>query len=249
MNLKFTLFFTALLAMPLTSHALVGGPFDNNDFSAALDENGIYQTAIRFKNGSGFSQWGTNVSISGSITGIPASKGSFLNRSIIYCNGITYFGIASGMVDHTSNTVLGYTNGNTTNGEISSSVAAGTANTQWKALITTKKPQLRYSGKGEITILTEPPANATTVTSLLQASLADALAAINAGDIATDPNAGPAETLAQIISFQKKLLNAQLQAVKAFTPTLDNTSSGDNGFAGPISVYGARIFFNTLSAR
>lgn len=252
MNLKFTLFFAALFALPLSGYALTGGPFDNNDYSAGLDNAGIYQTAIRFKNGSGFSQWGNNVSLTQPAVSAatPAAKGSYLNRSVIYCNGLTYFGMATGMVDHTANTVMGYTNGTRdgtatsgTGNPVVTNANASTANTQWKAKITTTAPQLRYSGKGEITILEAKPANATTVTGLLQTALADALTAINAGSLSVDPNAGPAETTQQMISFQQKLLRAQLQAVKAFTPSLSDTSSGDNGFAGPITVYGARIFF------
>lgn len=251
MNLKFTLFFAALFALPLSGYALTGGPFDNNDYSAALDNAGIYQTAIRFKNGSGFSQWGNNVSLSQPTVSAatPAAKGSYLNRSVIYCNGLTYFGMATGMVDHTANTVMGYTNGTTSGNATSGTTTAvvtnstGTANTQWKAHINCTAPQLRYSGKGEITILSATPANATPVSKLVQTALAAALADINAGPLSVDPNAGPTETTQQMISFQQKLLRAQLQAVKAFTPSLSDTSSGDNGFAGPITVYGARIFF------
>lgn len=239
MNMKITLFFAALVSMPLSGFALTGGPFDNNDYSAGLDNAGIYQTAIRFKNGSGFSQWGNNVSL--------GARGSFLNRSVIYCNGLTYTGSASGMVDHTANTVIGYTDG-TTDGVstiVVNSALPNAANTQWKAKITTTAPQLRYSGKGEITIINTNPANpaASRISALLQSSLAAALAAINAGPLSVDPNAGPAETTAQMINFQQKLLKAQLQAVKAFSTSLADTSSNDNGFAGPIRVYGARVFF------
>ena len=117
-----------------------------------------------------------------------------------------------------------------------------------------------------ITILeANPPTAANSVTSLLDAGLTATLAAIKA---VADPNAnivipanplavpptpadntglnasGFPETTQQIIDYQKSQLAAELKAVKAFTSNgLSDTSSGENGFSGPITVYGARVFF------
>ncbi len=251
MNLKFTLFFAALFALPLTSQAIVGGPFDGNDYSQALDDQGIYQTAMRFKNGSGFSQFGNNVDLVSSTTTTGVSRGSYLNRSIIYCNGIVYIGMASGMVDHEAKVVMGYTNGISTSAGIAASSVTpivtssfptttqtgGTANTEFTAKIRCIAPELRYSGTGEITILSN---NSTNVTSLIQDQISSAKADILT---LTDPNAGANETAAQMIAFNSSLLKAQIQAVNALRAFSTSVSSADNGFTQPMTVFGARKFF------
>ncbi|MEI6536015.1 MAG: hypothetical protein WCN98_11780 [Verrucomicrobiaceae bacterium] len=265
MNSKFTLFFVALFAMPLSSHALVGGPFDNNDYSSTLDNSGVYQTAFRFKNGSGFSQWGNNVDIVQATTGAAGgagttlvTRGSLLNRSVIYANGLVYFGNATGMVDHESKVVMGYTNGSsgpdntaattttTTNQPpvttqfVGTHEGNGTANTEWSAKITQTSPELRYCGTGEITVLST---NSTDVAALINDQLNGTGGAISTILSITDPNAGPAETVEQMIDFNRRLLSAQLKAVAALRAYSSRASSADNGFTQKMTVFGARKFF------
>lgn len=90
--------------------AWVGGPFDGGDYSATLDNEGIYQASLRYKNGSGYVQWGNNVDLGPSLssgtsaagsssTSSNSTVGSYLNRAVLYYKGIAFFGTASGIVD------------------------------------------------------------------------------------------------------------------------------------------------------
>jgi hypothetical protein len=90
--------------------AWVGGPFDGGDYSATLDNEGVFQASLRYKNGSGYAQWANNVDLGpsvasgatgggGSTTTSNSTVGSYLNRSVLYYKGIAFFGTASGMVD------------------------------------------------------------------------------------------------------------------------------------------------------
>ena len=86
--------FALALAFPAVSQAFNGGPFDNADNSITLDNSGVYQCAMRFHNGSGFAQWGTNVQMApnvstgaGNAANTTNSLGTPLNRSVI-CIGM-----------------------------------------------------------------------------------------------------------------------------------------------------------------
>ena len=171
--------------------AWVGGPFDGGDYSATLDNEGIYQASLRYQNGSGYVQWGNNVDLGPSVTSgasggggsnttTNSSVGSYLNRCVLYYKGITFFGTASGMVDMDRREVTCVTNGQSevtlsdqsstnTQGSFflfgsSNSVNSSTsvvnnggrgfvANTNFVAKITKTYPEVRFSGNGELTIL------------------------------------------------------------------------------------------------
>jgi hypothetical protein len=120
-----TIQFAALMA-GLPAFALVGGPFDNGDYSILNERNGYYQSSFTFKNGNGYAIWtadnlqGTvvqggsltpNVSTGSLIT--PAPQGSHnANRSVFYYKGVTYFGSAMGQVDMEARSISGYCNAN-----------------------------------------------------------------------------------------------------------------------------------------
>lgn len=93
-----------------SAHAWVGGPFDNGDYSATLDDQGVYQASIRYKNGSGYVQWANNADLgpsaasgssssSSTTTTSTSSVGSYLNRAVLYYKGVAFFGNATGMSD------------------------------------------------------------------------------------------------------------------------------------------------------
>lgn len=111
-NPLFAILLTGLLL--LISHtpaqAWVGGPFDNGDYSATLDDQGVYQASIRYKNGSGYVQWANNADLgpsassgssssSSTTTTATSSVGSYLNRAVLYYKGVAFFGNATGMSD------------------------------------------------------------------------------------------------------------------------------------------------------
>jgi hypothetical protein len=147
----------ALQAAP--AFALVGGPWDNNNFNPT--NAGTYQAAIFMKNGAGMARF----------TDTATYQFSRFNQSIIYYRGIVYTGTAFGLVDHNTDLVMGVTNGDTTNtviventaglapgvpfnplqGSVNSGAGANvqTCNTQWTCKITSDAPILRFSGDGE----------------------------------------------------------------------------------------------------
>jgi len=125
--------FSLALAVAITfagkAHALIGGPFDNGNYSSALERSGIYQATFTFKNGNGFAAWspenalkaasatstsGNNTffgSASSSTTGTSALNVN--NRSVIYYKGFVFLGMATGMTDLVAGKIQGYTNGTT----------------------------------------------------------------------------------------------------------------------------------------
>jgi len=118
---KLALYFGLAVSLNMNAFALVGGPWDGGDYSLILDDVGIYQASFRFKNGSGFAQWGNNVdlgpstsssaSAGGTSASTSSSVGSVLNRSLIYHKGIQYFGNATGIADFEGKRISGMTNG------------------------------------------------------------------------------------------------------------------------------------------
>lgn len=112
-----------VMSFSASAFALTGGPFDNGDYSQLLDDQAIYQATFTMKNGLGFAQFGSNVSLGPTISGSTggggsqqttnSSIGSVLDRSVIYYKGLTYFGTATGMVDLERKTISGITNGTT----------------------------------------------------------------------------------------------------------------------------------------
>ena len=120
-----TIQFAALMA-GLPAFALVGGPFDNGDYSILNERNGYYQSSFTFKNGNGYAIW-TADNLQGTVTQgatltpnissgsllTPAPQGSHnANRSVFYYKGVTYFGSAMGQVDMEGRTIAGYCNAN-----------------------------------------------------------------------------------------------------------------------------------------
>jgi hypothetical protein len=263
MNLKFTLFFVALFAMPLTSHAIVGGPFDGNDYSAAYDNSGVYQVAFRMKNGSGFAQWGSNVNLaakvssSGGSSSGASSLGSILNRSLIYFQGIEYFGTAFGIVDVDAGFVNGGTNGISDISSSASSSSGGvgggssasstvpivtngdrgyTANSEYEAKITDKGPILRFSGKGQLTILGR---DATTAIAGI------ATTALTAANLLITGSSPAPLTVAGQAANSAAVLNARLANLNTVLPLISPSPSSNtlDRVTTKITVFGSRKFF------
>ncbi|MFZ4767002.1 MAG: hypothetical protein ACOYMN_18775 [Roseimicrobium sp.] len=159
--------------------ALVGGPFDNGDHSILFERGGVYQAAFSFRNGSGVAVFAQDNSFevaagAGTVTGMFSLR----NRSMFYYKGVTYAGVAWGIVDVEARLVTGFTNGNSD--YIASGTTAGsatpqqgisaardqdivhngdlgaTANSQFTAKITTTSPILRFRGKGSVTFMGYP---------------------------------------------------------------------------------------------
>ncbi len=112
------LLFALVMSFSASAFALVGGPFDNGDFSELLDQNGIYQWVASFPNGLGQGQFNDTTSVGPTLTGSTSGTattntgiGTVQDRSIFYYKGVTFFGQCFGQVDLSSKTISCVTNG------------------------------------------------------------------------------------------------------------------------------------------
>ncbi len=175
--------FSLALAVAVTfagkAHALVGGPFDNGNYSKAMEASGTYQATYTFKNGSGFVYFTTNNTLRPSITpgATPGTASSpalaslgTSNRSIIYYKGLVYAGMATGTSDLLAGQITGYSNGSSDVGtSVSTSSSSGgssvnetavssgghnyIASSNWKAKVIGRTPSIRFSGNGDLAIV------------------------------------------------------------------------------------------------
>jgi hypothetical protein len=162
------------------AHAWVGGPFDNGWHSASF-ENGVYQAALTFKNGGGYSYFSPNQSIASDDASNPAlidQRGSRRNRAVLYYKGISYVGSAFGTADGEARDIQCTMNGtsestyqtaasqqqtsaftlaSTTSTALATTVVASsrsfTFNGHWEGKIWQTSPSLRFTGKGELSFL------------------------------------------------------------------------------------------------
>ena len=117
-----TIQFAALMA-GLPAFALVGGPFDNGEYSVLNERNGVYEAAFSFKNGSGYAQWTADnrqgdIATGGTVTQNlgagslinTANNANNANRTVLYYKGVVYFGSAFGQVDTSARTIQGFCN-------------------------------------------------------------------------------------------------------------------------------------------
>lgn len=136
----------AALTGALPAFALVGGPFDNGDYSVLNERSGYYQATYTFNNGNGYSLWTPDNSIgitatSGQTT-VNLNSASLItpnnatsithnaNRTVLYYKGVVYIGSAFGSVDFEQRSIQGYGNAaseyTTTTGTTSGAAGFGT---------------------------------------------------------------------------------------------------------------------------
>jgi hypothetical protein len=211
----FSLIQLAVLSAGSSAFALVGGPFDNGDYSVLLERAGYYQSSYSFKNGSGYSlfspdniqgalvQGQNNITpnVSAGALSTPSGQANNANRTVIYFKGITYFGSAFGEVDIQSRRISGYGNAssdfavsatqtqqqagffsqsNVTSFSAATVTASGrsyVANVNWQGKITATHPQLRYSGSGELSIIS--PTGQAAIAGLAYSGYSGLISAIN----------------------------------------------------------------------
>jgi len=287
---KIQLLFAFALALPAASYGLVGGPWDNGDYNQILDESGIYQATLRFSNGQGMCQFGSNVDVTNYIdlslsaggtaggsssSSSRASTYSYLNRSIIYYKGVTYLGTCYGTSDMVNNVIDGFTNGSSdvsttiqnnaggganqaTQGTISSVttlVTNGarnfTCNTAWSAKIKSKKPVLKFQGKGQLTVLNpDGIAQVTTAVNALLGSIGALPLPTNAATAVTFQNQvnGGINAINQINTGQVTApvtANPPIGSLADAIPKTTAELTEKNADQVPLTVYGIRKFFLT----
>ncbi len=98
---KISAIFTILSMFMTQAFAWVGGPFGNNTLDGL--DGGIFQYIVRGTNVSGMSRFSQNTS---------SGYNSQFGDSVLYYNGITYYGESYGFVDFASGQVDGIINAN-----------------------------------------------------------------------------------------------------------------------------------------
>ena len=287
---KIHLLFALAFAVPAVSQARVGGPFDGADYNILFDDTGIYQAIMRMPNGSGMMQFGVNVNLQyaptagqgggGGTATVAYTKGSVLNRSVVYLEGVTYFGMASGAVDHDRGMVEGLTNGQSdvssqqTNGGggaqnipvVANNARGWSCNTEFTAKIVDRGPDVKFSGRGTVTVLTQTTAAQTAMIAqvqlaqqALQTNTTTAFTASNTALLNTAPVPNPPTTAAQVAAYTDWYNNTYLPGVQANLATalanqLNNQSAFQDAYdaAGRgnqatsfMTVYGSRKFFGS----
>ena len=157
---KFISLIAALLTLQaMPASAIVGGPWDNDNFDPL--NQGTYQAALFLRNGVGMARFQNDA----------GHQFSRFNQSVIYYRGIVYTGTCFGFIDHQSDLVIGITNGDTNNtvivenqvgltpglpfNALTGTVDSGEGrniqrcNTSWQCRITDDAPILRFEGDGE----------------------------------------------------------------------------------------------------
>lgn len=195
----------AALSLGLGTHASAwtGGPFDNGDYSVLLERGGVYQATFSFRNGSGMALFNENNSFEPASATSVTGMFSINNRSVFYYKGITYFGVATGIVDVDARRVTGFTNGNsdyaaTTPATPGTATGAArptnigynsnlsyTANSTFNAKITSTRPVMRFRGSGTVSFTGVPTDDdlSTALNGALGTATTDILADLVAGTI------------------------------------------------------------------
>ena len=119
--------------------AIVGGPWDGNNFNQ--NNSGVYQATMYITNGVGLARFSDDTS----------AQFSAVNQSVIFFRGAVYVGSCFGTVDWINGKVNAVTNGDTINNFTDSGAGRSIdiANTYFIAKITEEAPIMRFSGKGQ----------------------------------------------------------------------------------------------------
>lgn len=167
----------AVLGLSNQASAIVGGPFDNGSHSAQNDIGSVYQCIFTFGNGSGYMYFSPEARITLIQTTDVPTRGSLVNRSVLYYKGVTYVGGAFGTTDDDAKYVQGELNASsdvsnsvqqtaqnsgffsfTSSTTSTSTVVTGsnrsfTVNGNFEAHIYQTAPILKFKGKGELSFL------------------------------------------------------------------------------------------------
>ena len=201
---------------------------------------------------------------------ITASGGSNnANRTVLYYKGVTYFGSAFGQVDTEKRTIQGFGNANsdystsastsqqnngffstTTSSSFSTStvVSSGrnySANVNWTGKITDTAPQLRFSGSGELSIIS--PNGAESIASLAYtgySQLIDAIAqSVSQSGVLIGLSDNPGTVYTGAAASISQVLNGATStpATQTITPTYAQATNTTAGVTVPVDVNGNGI--------
>jgi hypothetical protein len=204
----------------------------------------------------------------------PTGQANNANRTVIYYKGVTYFGSAFGEVDVQSRRISGYgnassdftiasaqtqqqtgffTQSNVTSFSSNTVTASGrsyVANVNWQGKITATQPQLRFSGSGELAIIS--PTGTAAIGGLAFSAYSGLISAINqslAQGVGAGGGGGGGGGGGVAIIFIPDYTGAQLaidNALTSLTPYLDGagpTPSYEESEVVKIKTTGYRRFF------
>ncbi len=136
--------FFAILATTLTfgslpASAIVGGPWDGNNYNQ--QNTGTYQATMFMRNGLGMARFTDDTN----------AQFALVNQSVVFYRGFVYVGGAFGAVDWVGGHVTCTTNGDTINNFVDSGVGTNVdiCNTTFFAKITEHAPIMRFAGEGQ----------------------------------------------------------------------------------------------------
>jgi hypothetical protein len=138
----FALLTIALAFQGINAHAIIGGPWDYDNYNS--NNQGTYSATMAMANGMGMARW------TDSQRSVFTNE-STLDQSVVYYKGIIYIGRTFASVDYQADSVFGVTNGDSTTpfSDSSSGNNIGICNTSWTCKFREEKPVLRFSGSGE----------------------------------------------------------------------------------------------------
>jgi hypothetical protein len=206
----------------------------------------------------------------------PGGQANNANRSVLYYKGVTYFGNALGEVDVAARRISGYANAsseysvsavsteqnanfftqsNVTSFSSATVVANGrsyVANLNWQGKITATQPQLRYTGKGELTIIA--PNGRSAIASLAYDAYSSLVQSI-ASSIQTVPNGPPPNYAAAQLAISQSLNGnpgtpARTTVTPAYGQALNGTTPVDlnrNGVTNDDLVVTGQTVTNTAA--
>lgn len=215
---------TCLMFSGAPAHAIVGGPWDGNNFNQ--NNAGTYQASISMRNGLGMARFTDQGDV---------AQFAVVNQSVIFYQGAVYLGGCFGNVDFVNGEVTGITNGSTINAFINSSQGGNvqTCNTSWRCDITEQAPIMRFSGSGQANFFGALTAfensNATTTTTTTTTTVVDA-----------DADTGiTTETVTEVLT----------EAVERVADVGGQNSEFESlGASTRIYVYGAQISTEAITA-
>jgi hypothetical protein len=248
------------------AQAWVGGPYDNGLHGGQLENSSIYQTILRFKNGSGYCYFSPDQQLASevpSLTDLTDQRGSTRNKTVLYYKGIIYVGSAFGTVDAEAKLVQGQLNATseasttsnttTTNANfftftnstaqfsntISASNRSFTLNGNYDAKIYRTTPSMRYRGEGEIAILS--PGGSDSVAGLAYEGYSQLISAINNSVSNTT-----ATSIFSGVNFSeaRDAIDAALQALPTYLVNSGINQTYDAATTFKIKVTGTRRYVN-----
>ena len=214
----FALIAIALTFQGINAHAIIGGPWDNDNYTS--NNQGTYSATITMANGLGLARWTDSQRAF-------FTDGTTNDQSVIYYKGIIYVGRVFASIDFFTDSVFGMTNGVSTVAisDSSSGNNIGICNTSWTCSFGQEKPVLRFSGKGEAIFFGDLDVTDIQTTQIILEGDTETEIQINGegGQASEFPEFG--------VNVPIRVFGAQISVIATFVDTAVTTTGGAAGAA------------------